>query len=598
VAAADINFIRGKKTGVSTFKVDGETYYGVAPAVPNTARYFATTVAILVPERDLTGDLNTARDVTIAICVATVVVAALIAMLGVTVMLRPLRVITERMGRTAKLQLQTYGAAESVESSLWEIKVLQRAYEDMHTAVDSFTRYVPRDVVKDLMQTGQLCAIGMNATQCTMLFADIAGFTSICERVPTARLGAMITAFFETASHLVMTHGGLVDKFIGDCVMAVWGAPFPCSSMQAKAALCALRMSHATVVEPLAGIFDREGELLALRIGVNTGEVLAGNMGSAQRMSYTVIGDAVNLAARLEGLNKKFGTRVMLSEFVVHPSDDSSLHFSGHAEDVNGQAFLRAAPTSAVMDLLVTRLLGRVRVVGKEEPVGVYEAVGLTGRDAKDEDGVERSEASVASGSGISPSLGHSHATPGEPPMGEVSLEPADVAKGQLPYQKQVPKPPRRAAALPLPKLVAQALALADAPLRCGDAVRSFCAAYDSACALYCEGRPEDCMAALRALAALHPAFVPEDALPVPQQPITSKGPSLHHLSDAIAGVDCVTATEEHEHRRNHASSMGAGERVGYGSTVLSASVPVTLRDLFELCQNNNGDGVMQASEK
>jgi class 3 adenylate cyclase len=287
-------------------------------------------------------------------------------------MLRPLDSIAHQMNRVAQLQIHKDEGASMSRFS--EIRALQHAYDDMQKAVDSFTRYVPRDVVKDLMQTGQLCAIGMSNADCVMLFSDIVSFTSICERVPADRLGPLITAFFEASSHLVMEHGGLVDKFIGDCVMAVWGAPFACPNMQAKAALCALRMSRETMVAPLQTLFEEEGEVLALRVGVNGGTVLAGNMGSAQRMSYTVIGDAVNLAARLEGLNKKFGTRVLLSEFVV----DHRQHGQHHLLLTNEEsAAARGDDVFAVAFAL--RLLGRIQVVGKEEPVRVYEAVGLTG---------------------------------------------------------------------------------------------------------------------------------------------------------------------------------------------------------------------------
>jgi class 3 adenylate cyclase len=385
----DTAFMRGTVGGVRAVRASGDTWYVVAPAIANTGRNFAVTAMIFVPQKDLLGDLDTGRNVTIGICAAILVVVTLLAAIGVAVVLRPLDRIAQRMFRVSQLQIDV--AAVEASSKFHEIRALQHAYDDMQKAVDSFTRYVPRDVVKDLMQTGQLCAIGMEVASCTMLFADIVGFTSLCERVPADRLGRLITGFFDTSSALVMEHGGLVDKFIGDCVMAVWGAPFACANMQAKAALCALRMSHSTFVEPLAGIFDREGELLALRVGVNTGEVLAGNMGSAQRMSYTVIGDAVNLAARLEGLNKTFGTRVLLSEFVVnhHRGDGDELQLRSPPLSENSATLVSKrnslfAHASAATNsdpfavAFALRLLGRIQVVGKEEPVRVYEAVGLT----------------------------------------------------------------------------------------------------------------------------------------------------------------------------------------------------------------------------
>jgi class 3 adenylate cyclase len=591
VAAADKAFMRGETTGVVAFKVNGETYYGVAPAVPNTARFFATVVAILVPEKDLTGDLNTARDVTIAICVSVVVVAALIAMVGVTVMLRPLRVIAERMGRTAKLQLQAREGVKYVESNLWEIQALQRAYEDMHTAVDSFTRYVPRDVVKDLMQTGQLCAIGVTATQCTMLFADIAGFTSICERVPAARLGEMITAFFETASQLVMTHGGLVDKFIGDCVMAVWGAPFACSSMQAKAALCALRMSHSTFVEPLAGIFDREGELLALRVGVNTGEVLAGNMGGAQRISYTVIGDAVNLAARLEGLNKKFGTRVLLSEFVVEPTT--------HA---------------ALSDIVVLRLVGRIRVAGKNSNAArVYEALGLT-PDADDHgeghDGPQAGlrfslsdvrTAAAMDGSTASPraavdaplyrdaaSSSRAAAT-GARGGGGRRIEGVTIlaADGTTHRSNGAAPARRRQAGFSLPRLLHDAMySLRGPSMRCAASERAFCTAYSAACAHYCEGRPEACVAALTALTAAHPEYLCSDTLPLTPALFSRSQPSPACPIDAATIVAAEVVTEREEADAAAATARGATAHAppALSFELLRLSAPLSARALMEEC--------------
>jgi len=226
---------------------------------------------------------------------------------------------------------------------------LQQAYNTMNTAIQNFTRYVPRDVVKDLMSTGQLCEISMTTMRCTMLFVDIASFTTMCERVPTDELSRLVKSYFETMSGIVMRHDGLIDKFIGDCIMAVWGAPFSVPNHEVKATLAGLLIDRATRLAPLSSEFDAAGESLSVRVGIATGDVLAGNMGSEDRMSYTVIGDAVNLAARIESLNKAFGTRVVIAE-----------------------------ETAAVVEpFFVLRLLMRVAVVGKTASKCLYEVVAL-----------------------------------------------------------------------------------------------------------------------------------------------------------------------------------------------------------------------------
>jgi len=182
-----------------------------------------------------------------------------------------------------------------------------------------------------------------------MLFVDIAGFTSMCERVPPDALSGLVSQYFETMSSLVMSHSGLIDKYIGDCIMAVWGAPFAVPSKAARATLCGLRIDRETRVDPLLSAFDAEGEQLSIRVGIASGVVLAGNMGSAERMNYTVIGDAVNLASRIEGLNKALGTRVAVD-------DDTA---------------------AEIGTLFILRTLVNVAVVGKKDGVRVHEVVGI-----------------------------------------------------------------------------------------------------------------------------------------------------------------------------------------------------------------------------
>jgi adenylate cyclase len=185
-----------------------------------------------------------------------------------------------------------------------------------------------------------------------MLFVDIAGFTTVCERVPPDVLSGLVSQYFDRASRIVMEHDGLIDKFIGDCIMAVWGAPFGVANQEVKAALTGKLLDRETMVESAGKNWDEAGELLRVRVGISSGEVLAGNMGSADRMSYTVIGDPVNLAARLESMNKQLGTRVMVSEMTA------------------------ASSCAAVRPVFVLRLLMPIAVVGKDKPVKVYEVMG------------------------------------------------------------------------------------------------------------------------------------------------------------------------------------------------------------------------------
>ena len=291
------------------------------------------------------GEARRLQRIIIGIAVLVVLLCVSIQVGVFLCVVRPLNEMSDSMEKISKLE---DGAGSDAPPMLSELGSMYRAYNDLNKAMQSFTRYVPREVVKDLMMSGQLCEIKMRSMSCSILFVDIKGFTSICERVPVNKLSPLIGKYFDQMSDIVMHHNGIIDKFIGDCIMAVWGAPFPQEDCQLRAALCALRLHHATTVDPLKSDFTALNEELAVRVGVAHGRVLAGNMGTLKRMNYTVIGDSVNLAARLESLNKQFGTNVMVAENVA----------------------------SKCSDHLVLRLLHRVAVVGREDPVCVYEVMG------------------------------------------------------------------------------------------------------------------------------------------------------------------------------------------------------------------------------
>jgi adenylate cyclase len=144
----------------------------------------------------------------------------------------------------------------------------------------------------------------------SVFFSDLAGFTSISEKRPAEEVVAILNTYLERMTAVIMEEGGFVNKFEGDAIMAFWGAPLPAERQAALAMRAALRCQEK--LETLNDEFAAAGlPRLGMRVGVNSGEVIVGNIGSRRRFEYTVIGDAVNLASRLEGINKQYGTRVI-----------------------------------------------------------------------------------------------------------------------------------------------------------------------------------------------------------------------------------------------------------------------------------------------
>ena len=209
-----------------------------------------------------------------------------------------------------------------------------------------FGRYVSRDVFRQLMEHPEMAALGGTRREMSVLFSDIRGFTSVTERGEPDALVAQLNEYFSRMVEVVFHHQGTVDKFVGDMVMALFGAPVEDPSHAEHAVAAAVQM--VAELGDLNRRWAEEGRpQLDIGIGVNSGEMIAGNIGSSSIMSYTVIGDNVNLGARLESLNKDFGTRIIIS-------DATRLRLDGP---------------------YTYRPLGSVVVKGKSRPVDVFEVV-------------------------------------------------------------------------------------------------------------------------------------------------------------------------------------------------------------------------------
>jgi len=212
-----------------------------------------------------------------------------------------------------------------------------------------FGQYVSRDVFAQLVADPSRARLGGHRRQMTVLFSDIRGFTTLTERGEPEAIVAMLNEYFTRMVAIVFRHKGTIDKFVGDMVMALFGAPLDDAGHAGHAVEAALDMVDA--LHELNARWQAEGrEPLDIGIGINTGPMIAGNIGSEAIMSYTVIGDAVNLGSRLESLNKEYGTRIIISE-----------------------------TTRAALDgRYLIRPLGEVVVKGKTEPVAIFELTGRT----------------------------------------------------------------------------------------------------------------------------------------------------------------------------------------------------------------------------
>ncbi|MFA7348454.1 MAG: adenylate/guanylate cyclase domain-containing protein [Desulfurivibrionaceae bacterium] len=208
----------------------------------------------------------------------------------------------------------------------------------------AFGHYVSPQIVHQLMEHPEKLSLQGEQKTLTVLFSDIKGFTTISEKMTSEELGRFMNEYLTAMSHIVLEHKGTVDKFIGDAVMAIWGAPLEDADHAANCVRAAFRMMDKLQILR-ADWQKRDLPIVDIRIGINTGIMSVGNFGSDQRFDYTVMGDNVNLASRLEGANKVYGTNIAISEYT---------------RGALGEGFY-------------CRVLDLVRVKGKDVPVRIYE---------------------------------------------------------------------------------------------------------------------------------------------------------------------------------------------------------------------------------
>lgn len=208
----------------------------------------------------------------------------------------------------------------------------------------AFSQYLSPEIVRRLADDPGALKLGGTQRVLTMFFSDLKGFSTFSEKMDPQTLTRFLNGFLTEMTGIILEEGGTLDKYVGDAIIAFWNAPLT-QEDHAERAVRAAHRCHARIRELNPGYKAEFGVELLLRVGLNTAQVVVGNMGSAQRFSYTMFGDGANLASRLEGANKGFGTLLMISEAT--------------AQALNGRYFLRE--------------LGRIRVPGRSQAVKVFE---------------------------------------------------------------------------------------------------------------------------------------------------------------------------------------------------------------------------------
>jgi adenylate cyclase len=341
-----------RRAGISYNPDDGQAYRTrvtvddrAYEAVLTPISFPGWSLVTVVPESEFLGPVQmTIRRLLIGL-------AALIAAAGLfsvwfaqRLIAAPLIKVVNEIKHVERFDLEK---VERHPSRLTEIANLSGAIGDMAQGLSAFKKYIPADLVKRLISEGNKATLGGAVRPMSVMFVDLAGFTGMSERLGD-RIIPLLSRYFDSVSAQVQSHGGTIDKFIGDAVMAFWGAP--ASNPDHALDCCRAALACQRAVQD-SGLTDDAGNLVRVRIGINSGDMLVGNIGSEVRLNYTVIGDAVNIASRLESANKLYGSVIII-----------------------GPETRRLAG-----ERILVRELDRLAVYGRAGGLQIYELLGIEG---------------------------------------------------------------------------------------------------------------------------------------------------------------------------------------------------------------------------
>lgn len=292
-----------------TFKEDGVDYLAIF-----TPYAFGTKdtwqIATIAPMNDFIGISRITNYQNVIFSVAMLLLGLLFVLFSSNSISHP---IVYLANKTKDIQRLKFEDVIKIKTHIYEVQVLADALNATKRALLSFSKYVPKILVAQLIKSGTIAQLGGERKTITVTFSDIVNFTALSESLPPEIVMLHLSEYLNIVTETIHQFNGNVDKYIGDSVMSFWGAPLEDNYHEQNACYAMLAIRHALSIKNKE--WQTSGKPVFLtRIGINTGEAVVGNMGSSDRLNYTVIGDVVNLAARLEGLNKIYGTEIMVTQ--------------------------------------------------------------------------------------------------------------------------------------------------------------------------------------------------------------------------------------------------------------------------------------------
>lgn len=335
----------GKRKGATTFSAGNETYVMLFVPVDFTSVLKGSMIVVAAPQSDFTTETNVLLRRGLLTALAVLAIGLAMAILVSRMISASLTKLT---GQALRLKDLDFAPVKPIRSRISEIGSLASALASARAAIATFGLYVPKELVRRVVESDLLGDRSATRQVVTVLFTDIRDFTTLSESNEPEMVVALLSDYFDLISRGVRESHGTIIQFLGDSVYAMWNAPVADEDHAANACRCALRLKADLEV-----FNSRQREAgspeFVTRFGIHTGAAVVGNVGAEDRLQYTGMGDTVNVASRLEGLNKEFGTLILVSSHTVE----------------------------ACVDRFVFRSLGARAVKGRKGALDVFELVGL-----------------------------------------------------------------------------------------------------------------------------------------------------------------------------------------------------------------------------